>query len=99
MTITEYDMLVPVTSADGISFFYLPFRYIDPNGAPKKGVEPSNYQYVPNSARGYFVWTFHHTPDASRSTSRYASALEINEARQATGPGVQSDPRGCERHA
>lgn len=54
--LAEYDMLVPVSSADGINFLYLPFRYIDSNGTPKSDVTPSNYTLVPEGSNiGYYI--------------------------------------------
>lgn len=54
--ILEYDMLVPVTSADGIHFFYLPFRYVGENGCPKSSVTLDDYRYLTDiSSVGYYI--------------------------------------------
>ncbi|MDD4125073.1 MAG: hypothetical protein PHW77_05035 [Eubacteriales bacterium] len=54
--ISEYDMLVPVTSADGIHFAYLPFRYVASNGCPKVGTTLSDYQLIGTASNiGYYI--------------------------------------------
>ncbi len=54
--ISEYDMLVPVTSADGIHFAYLPFRHVRSDGCPKSDTELSDYQLIADSSNiGYFI--------------------------------------------
>lgn len=55
-TVSEYDMLVPVTSANGIYFAYLPFRHVAADGCPKEGTKLSDYQILNRySNSGYFI--------------------------------------------
>lgn len=54
--INEFDMLVPVSSADGINFLYLPFRFVNEDGCPKNDVTVSDYQLVPQDInKGYII--------------------------------------------
>lgn len=52
----EYDMLVPVSSADGINFLYLPFRYVGENGCPDPRVTNGDYMPIPEGRNlGYYM--------------------------------------------
>lgn len=54
--ISEYDMLVPVTSSDGINFLYLPFRNVGQDGCPKAGTALIDYKAIPETSNiGYFI--------------------------------------------
>jgi hypothetical protein len=56
LQISEYDMLVPVTSSDGIHFLYLPFRNVGQDGCPKAGTALTDYKSIPEGSNiGYFI--------------------------------------------
>ncbi|MFA6730235.1 MAG: hypothetical protein WCR95_04490 [Eubacteriales bacterium] len=98
--IEEFDMLVPVTSADGQSFLYLPFRYIDSNGCPKSDTPESAYIYVAeNIASGYYInIPLYVVTTVPRDINVYVKSIEIS-APSVSGDGAGSAITGAVRCA
>ncbi len=79
-TITEYDMLIPVSSSDGIYFAYLPFRYVDEGGYPKEGAQLENYRIIrePQNS-GYFIdIPLYLTTTTARDLEVYVSQINLS---------------------
>ncbi len=77
--VDEFDMLVPVTSADGENFLYLPFKYADSDGCPRSDVDESAYILVPDNIKvGYYIDVpLYLLTTISRDVDIYLSGIDI----------------------